>query len=51
MLAANAERADWRDVSPIVLHIDAEQEPDRAQRALQAVAAAGLRATTSLTSR
>ena len=33
MLDANAEGADWREVSRIVLHIDPEQEPDRARRA------------------
>jgi hypothetical protein len=32
-LDADAEGADWREVSRIVLHIDAEQEPDRARRA------------------
>ena len=33
MLDANAEGADWRAISRIVLHIDAEREPDRARRA------------------
>jgi Uncharacterized conserved protein (DUF2285) len=33
MLDANAEGADWREVSRIVLHIDPEREPDRARRA------------------
>jgi hypothetical protein len=33
MLDANAEDADWREVSRIVLHIDPEQEPGRARRA------------------
>jgi hypothetical protein len=33
MLDANAEGADWREVSRIVLHIDPEQEPYRARRA------------------
>jgi hypothetical protein len=33
MLDATADGADWRAVSLIVLHIDAEQEPDRARRA------------------
>ena len=33
MLDANTDGADWREVSRIVLHIDAEREPDRAQRA------------------
>ena len=32
MLDANADAADWREVSRIVLHIDAEREPDRARR-------------------
>jgi Uncharacterized conserved protein (DUF2285) len=35
MLDANAEGADWREVSRIVLHIDPEREPDRAQRAFE----------------
>jgi len=30
---ANADGADWREVSRTVLHIDAEREPDRARRA------------------
>ena len=33
MLDANEDGADWREVSRIVLHIDPEQEPDRARRA------------------
>ena len=33
MLDADAEGADWREVSRILLHIDPQQEPDRAQRA------------------
>jgi hypothetical protein len=33
MLDARAEGADWREVSRILLHIDAEREPDRARRA------------------
>jgi Uncharacterized conserved protein (DUF2285) len=33
LLDADAEGADWREVARIVLHIDAEREPDRAQRA------------------
>jgi hypothetical protein len=33
MLDANAEGADWREVSRIVLHIDPERELDRAWRA------------------
>src|SRR5262249_45349345 len=35
MLDADAEGADWREVSRIVLHIDPEREPDRAQRAFE----------------
>ena len=34
MLDANAKGADWREVSRIVLHIDAERETDRARRAM-----------------
>jgi hypothetical protein len=33
LLDAEAEGADWREISRIVLHIDPEQEPDRARRA------------------
>ena len=33
LLDAEAEGADWRVVARIVLHIDAEREPDRAKRA------------------
>jgi hypothetical protein len=32
MLDTNADGADWREVSRIVLHIDAEREPDPARR-------------------
>jgi hypothetical protein len=32
MVDANADGADWRAVSRIVLHIEAEREPDRARR-------------------
>jgi hypothetical protein len=32
ILDANAGGADWREVSRIVLHIDAAREPDRARR-------------------
>jgi hypothetical protein len=35
MLDAEAEGADWREVSRIVLHIDPEREPDRARRAFE----------------
>ena len=33
LLDADAESADWREVARIVLHIDAEREPDRARNA------------------
>ncbi|WP_375791453.1 DNA -binding domain-containing protein (plasmid) [Bradyrhizobium sp. vgs-9] len=33
MLDANAEGADWREVSSIVLKIDPDRERDRARRA------------------
>jgi hypothetical protein len=33
MLDANADGADWREVSRIVEHIDAKRKPDRARRA------------------
>ena len=32
LLDADAEGADWRDVSRIVLHIDPDREPDQARR-------------------
>lgn len=32
LLDANAEGADWREVSRIVLHIDPDREPARARR-------------------
>jgi hypothetical protein len=32
ILDADAESADWREVARIVLHIDAEREPDRARQ-------------------
>jgi hypothetical protein len=35
MLDAEAEGADWHEVSRIVLHIDPEREPYRAQRAFE----------------
>jgi Uncharacterized conserved protein (DUF2285) len=35
MLDAQAEGADWREVSRIVLHIDPAREPDRARRAFE----------------
>jgi Uncharacterized conserved protein (DUF2285) len=34
LLDADAEGADWREVARIVLHLDAEREPDRARHAL-----------------
>jgi hypothetical protein len=33
LLDAEAEGADWREVTSIVLHIDSTKEPGRAQRA------------------
>ena len=33
MLDADAEGADWREVSRIVLHIDPDHHPDRARQA------------------
>lgn len=33
LLDAAAEDADWRDVARIVLHIDPEEQPERAYRA------------------
>ncbi len=33
LLQADSEGADWREVARIVLHIDPEREPDRAQNA------------------
>jgi hypothetical protein len=33
LLDANAERADWREVAQLVLHIDPELEPARARTA------------------
>lgn len=33
LLDAAADDADWREVSRIVLHIDPDEEPDRAYRA------------------
>jgi len=35
MLAADAEGADWRDVARIVLHIDPDDDADRARRAYE----------------
>jgi hypothetical protein len=33
LLDADAEGADWREVARVVLHLDPEQESDRARRA------------------
>jgi hypothetical protein len=33
LLDADAEGADWTEVARIVLHMDPEQEPERARRA------------------
>ena len=33
LLDADAEGADWREVARIVLHLDPDQEPDRARHA------------------
>ena len=35
LLDADAEGADWREVARIVLHLDPEQEPDRARMAFE----------------
>jgi T6SS, Transcription factor, DNA binding domain len=35
LLDADAEDADWRDVSRIVLHIDPDRDADRARRAFE----------------
>ena len=35
LLQAEGEGADWREVARIVLHIDADREPDRARNAHQ----------------
>lgn len=35
MLDADAEGADWREVTRVVLHIDPEREPARARRAFE----------------
>ena len=35
MLDADAEGADWREVSLIVLHIDLDRETDRARQAFE----------------
>jgi hypothetical protein len=33
LLDAEAEKADWKEVAKIVLHIDPAREPERARRA------------------
>jgi len=33
LLDADADGADWREVARVVLHLDPEQESDRARRA------------------
>ena len=33
LLDADAESADWREIAKLVLHIDPDREPERAQRA------------------
>lgn len=35
LLQAESEGADWAEVARVVLHMDAEREPDRARRAYQ----------------
>ena len=35
LLQAESEGADWREVVRIVLHIDADREPDRARNAYE----------------
>ncbi|WP_229169324.1 DUF2285 domain-containing protein [Bradyrhizobium altum] len=35
LLQAEGEGADWCEVARVVLHMDPEREPDRAQRAYQ----------------
>jgi hypothetical protein len=35
LLDADAQGADWREVARIVLHLDPENEPDRARRAFE----------------
>jgi hypothetical protein len=35
LLQAEGEGADWRDVARVVLHIDPEQEPERARIAYE----------------
>ena len=35
LLDADAESADWREIAKLVLHIDPNREPERAQRAFE----------------
>jgi hypothetical protein len=35
MLDANAEGADWREVTRMVLHLDPDREPDRARKGVR----------------
>ncbi|MDF0515796.1 DUF2285 domain-containing protein [Bradyrhizobium yuanmingense] len=35
LLQAEGEGADWREVARVVLHMDPEQEPDRARSAYE----------------
>ena len=35
LLDADAQRADWREVARVVLHLDPEHESDRARRAFE----------------
>jgi len=35
LLDADAEGADWREVTRVVLHLDPEQESDRARRGVR----------------
>jgi hypothetical protein len=35
LLQSESEGADWREAAQIVLHIDANQEPDRARNAYE----------------
>ncbi|MGY2850692.1 hypothetical protein ACVIWU_008281 [Bradyrhizobium sp. USDA 4509] len=35
LLQADSEGADWREAARIVLHVDPEREPDRAQNAYE----------------
>ena len=35
LLDADAQRADWREVTRVVLHLDPEHESDRARKAFE----------------